>query len=188
MSTQTETQKLQQPRKKRGPKKLSDSYLENAGLFYLQRFGATSVRFRQVMHRKIRRAHAVHHADTPIEPWFEKIETLIEKFIRLGYLNDAQFAESAIRRERAAGRSAKAILSRLQAKGVDPDKVRQLLSESNELNTELEAAQRLTQKRKIGPYRLPGRDYDPQKELAILARAGFDYETARRALSADETI
>ena len=46
--------------KKKQPRKISPDYLRNSGLFYLQRYTASSHHFRVVMQRKINRSIAVH--------------------------------------------------------------------------------------------------------------------------------
>ncbi|HTH17687.1 MAG TPA: regulatory protein RecX, partial [Magnetospirillum sp.] len=50
---------------------------------------------------------------------------------------------------------------------------------------DLAAAIRLAKKRRLGPFRLSDRDEMRQKDLAALARAGFDFDTCRQVIEAE---
>ena len=50
---------------------------------------------------------------------------------------------------------------------------------------DLAAAIRLAKKRRLGPFRLKERAEMRQKDLAALARAGFDFDTCRRVIEAE---
>jgi regulatory protein len=53
--------------------------------------------------------------------------------------------------------------------------------------SELAAACALVRRRRLGPYRAPGKRVDcRQKDLASLARAGFSLALARRVLKAPD--
>jgi regulatory protein len=53
-------------------------------------------------------------------------------------------------------------------------------------SSELISARALVKKRKIGNYRAKGERRDNyNRDLGVLARAGFDFETAKRALSVE---
>jgi regulatory protein len=98
--------------------------------------------------------------------------------VELGLLNDAAFAESRARGLALSGRSQRAIAARLMAKGIDPARARAALPEGEE--TELVSALILARKRRIGPFRTA--EPDRNRELGVLARAGFPRDVALRAL------
>lgn len=51
---------------------------------------------------------------------------------------------------------------------------------------DLAAAIKLARKRRLGPFRLPEKRAEMRaKDMAALARAGFDFDTARRVIDAD---
>jgi len=100
------------------------------------------------------------------------IDEVVAKLVRLGYVNDARFAEQRAKTLRKRGKSARAIRSALARQGVDSAVADDVIDEGDEL-----AAARAYVRRR----RLKGGD----KDLAKLARAGFSYDVARRALETD---
>ncbi len=173
---------------KRPPRKITATYLHNAGLYYLQRFAASSGQFRRVMQRKIDnscRAYPEQNA----EECRKLLDTLIETFLRSGLLNDEMYATGAIRSLRQRGLSTRAIMARMTVKGVPAALIQKTLQEidgSAEGNANLIAAVRHARRRRIGPFLPPDKQVDDQtrnKHMSAMARAGYDFETARRVLA-----
>lgn len=167
---------------RRPPKKVTESWLHNAGLHYLQRFAASKDHFRRVMTRKIDRS-CRHHQDQDRTTCLAMLETQIKKFEELALLNDAGYARAMVTSLRRRGLSTQAIQARLSAKGLSKDEITTALQDHDEDlpgNPDMIAALRTARKKKIGPFAL--RETERNKELAALARAGFDFDTARRAL------
>lgn len=176
--------------KRRVPKKISESYLHNSGLYYLQRFSASSGQFRNVMMRKVKRS-CLHHKDQDLAACTTLVEDLVVKFERSGLLNDEIYTGGSVNSLRRQGKSKKAIEAKLTQKGINSQLIELKLrdydenSGSNPSETELKAALMLTKKKKLGKFRV-NPDQKPEKELATLARAGFSYEIARKALNYHE--
>ena len=169
---------------RRAPRKITEDYLHNSGLYYLQRFAAGSAHFRRVMLRKVDRS-CRHHADQDREACLVLLDALVEKFIRSGLLDDVAYVNGSVASHRRRGLSARAIEARMAAKGVSPALVKNAMQGSDgNVETEFIAALRLSRRKRLGPFGLsrdePGQP--PDKSLATLARAGFDYATASRAL------
>lgn len=172
-------------RGKKPPKKISEKYLYNSGLAYLQRFPASTPHFRRVMGRKIDRS-CNYHKDQDREACLAMLESAIAQFERMGLLDDVAYLSGMINSLRRRGLSTQAILSKLGQKGLPQDRVLEALREYDEDsgtgNADLAAAVRLTRRKKIGPYRREGVETDRNKELASLARAGFGFDIAQKAL------
>lgn len=172
--------------KRKVPKKISESYLHNSGLYYLQRFSASSNQFRDVMMRKVKRS-CLHHKEQDLAACTIFVDELVLKFERSGLLNDDIYTGGSVNSLRRQGKSKKAIEAKLTSKGVNLQLIDRKLRDYDEnlgfqaTETELNAALMLVKRKKLGVYRLK-RDQKPEKELAILARAGFSYEIARKAL------
>ncbi len=172
----------------RPPKKITPEYLRNSGLYYLQRFATSSGHFRAVMTRKIDRscrAHAEQNRDECLQ-W---LDAMIEDFIRQGLLNDRLYAEGAVNSLRRRGLSRRAIMNRLQVKGLDSETVGALLAtHDNEHGAQdhdtgdLQAALKLARRKRIGPYAPPDKNVDRDKAIAAMGRAGFTYDIARRVM------
>ncbi|MCB1591682.1 MAG: RecX family transcriptional regulator [Alphaproteobacteria bacterium] len=180
--------------KKRLPRRITESYLHNSGLFYLQRFSASKAHFKRVMMRKVKRSCAAH-TDQDFETCRALVEKLAERFEGSGLLNDALFARGLALSLRRQGRSRKAIFAKMTERGLKAEQIEVALERlSEEYGTddreeEREAALRFARKRRLGPYRRGGAGAsDPsvlKKELGAFARAGFSYETARGILLAE---
>jgi regulatory protein len=173
-----------------GPPPDSDS-LHEAALAYLARYAATQVSLRRVLERRIDRWARHAEADAPEHVMQQAAAArqaaldVVARLAAAGAVDDATYAESKARTLRRAGRSRQAISAQLAAKGVGKDMQHQVLGDDAE--TEFAAALVLARRRRIGPFR-PGEAPDAaarRRELAILARAGFPQQVARRALDAD---
>lgn len=174
--------------KARLPRKVTAKSLENAALFYLERFATSAENLRRVLMRRVERSARAHGTD-PAEgaAW---IDALIARFITLDLLDDALYAEARARSLRRRGASGRAIALRLRQKGVDGDTIEAALAAAAEHEEEPEkaAAIRLARKRRIGPWRPDASRRDSrEKDLATLARAGFSYDVALAVIDA-ETI
>jgi regulatory protein len=178
-------------RARKQPRKLSARYLENAALYYLQRYATSTENFRRVMRRKIDRSCAFHQ--TRPDEFYTVIEDLIKRYISAGLLNDRVFSDAKVSSLRRQGRSKRDIMARLQNKGLKPAEIETALAardaeveedDAEGTPAELQAARRLARRKKLGVYN-PNPPADPkakQKEMAALARAGFSYEICRLAL------
>tara|TARA_B100000315_G_scaffold210567_1_gene206908 strand:+ start:9147 stop:9740 length:594 start_codon:yes stop_codon:yes gene_type:complete len=181
------TEDLKRPqRKKKVPRKATPKSLENAALYYLQRFSSSSENLRRVLMRRVQRS-AYHH-DTDPEEGAEVIAQLIKRYNEVGLLDDAQFAKVRAEGLNRRGSSARAIRAKLAEKGVAADLISATLEKLKEedQNPELTAAVTFARKRRIGPYRsADDRSELREKDLAALARAGFNYDMAQKVIDAD---
>ena len=173
-------------RRRRGPRKVTKSHLKNAALHYLSRFSTSAENLRRVLMRRVERS-AQHHDTDPAEgaAW---IEDLIERYQRVGLLNDTAYAEARATDLLRRGTPLKGVRFKLMQKGVGADDIDDALAAATEDMPEpnLAAAVALAKRRRLGPFAPPGkRDERRDKDLATLARAGFDYDTARRVIEAD---
>jgi len=167
----------------RQPKRISRQYLENAALYYLQRYATSAENLRRVLSRKVKRSCAFHKL--PEDEFYPMIEDLIKRYLSSGLLNDNSFAEARATTLRRQGKSRRAIEAKLTAKGLGKAHIAAALAlAGDDSDAELTAAVAMAKKKKLGRFRVkPLKDSkDSQKEMAVLARAGFDYETARKAL------
>ena len=181
------------------PKKISERYLHNSGLAYLQRFPASSMHFRTVMQRKIDRSLKYHGAPEAADcaRW---LDALVEKFKDLGLLDDAAYLAGMVRSLRRKGLGKSAIGLKLAQKGYDfaatqealADIDDELTPQGRESEADLMAALRFLKAKRLGPFaaerQVAAADPDrlARRTLAALARAGYDYGTARQAMDTGE--
>lgn len=166
------------------PKKITPDYLYNAGLAYLQRFPASTGYFRTVMMRKVDRS-CRHHTQQDRAACAAMVDDVIGKFHTQGLLNDEAYLRGMVNSLRRRGASSMGIKSKLAAKSLSADVVAQALSQHADDTgaDDLGAALILARRKKIGAFRPPSKEFNRDKELATLARAGFSYDTAEKALS-----
>lgn len=167
------------------PKRITPQRLKNIALFYLKRFETSEANLRTVLKRRID-DYAYHDKDFDRAAAYGWAEELLADFVRLRYVDDARFAEMRIRDYLAAGKSPRYILGKMKEKGVDEQIVSRLLNEQE--YDPFESALKLAKKKKIGPYSATPelRRERRSKDLAVLVRAGFDYDVAVRVLETEE--
>ncbi len=163
---------------KRSAKPATPAYLERVALRYLERYAGSVERVRRVLARRVQRS--VEELGTDAEEGRQAIDAVLGKLRRLGYLDDARFAESRARTLRRRGKSRRAVRTALSAQGIDGSTIDALLAGEDE-GAELEAARALVKRRRMGAHR-PDPAAHREKDLARLARAGFSYAVALRAL------
>lgn len=157
--------------------------LYEAALNHLARYAATEAGLARVLARKVDRwgrfasdeggepeeiAAGVRQAKTAIPG-------VIARLREAGVLNDTAFAASRAKRLTREGKSRRATLAHLAAKGVKAPH----LPEDSE--RELAAACAYLRRRRAGPFG----DAPELKILAAMARGGFTQDVARRALRLD---
>ena len=175
-----------EPRKKKVPRKVTPKSLENAALYYLQRFSSSSENLRRVMMRRVYRS-AKHH-DTDPEEGAEILDALIKRYNEVGLLDGAQFAKARAGGLNRRGSSARAIRAKLAEKGVAKEVIDETLErlKDEDQDPELSAAVTLARKRRLGPFRVTDDRLEfKEKDMAILARAGFNYSVAQKIIAAE---
>lgn len=167
---------------------LTAAALENAAVTYLSRFASSSGNLRRVLMRKIARAARDGEAGQA-ESGARMVDALIARYIEKGLLNDRAYAAQAASSLARRGASRFSIAGKLAQKGVEKGLVRQAVATLDEEGgaSEIAAACALVRRRRLGPYRAPGKRAEfREKDLASLARAGFGLDLARRVLHAKD--
>jgi regulatory protein len=111
----------------------------------------------------------------------EHLGVLLTRYQASGVLNDERFAGNLAERLQERGGSRRAIVEKLRRRGVTSGVAQAAVVTSP--GSELEAARAYVRRRRLGPFR-PEAERQPnrRRDLAALARTGFDHETAIRAL------
>ena len=185
--------------------------LENKALHYLARYPSSAANLKQVLARFVtrkvlrRQKFADYKAAQPSESEWQRvvaaaIDALIQRYVELGYVNDADYAKNRIRVLRERGTSQQRIIATLYAKGVDRTLISEALATSHaeaathigthdtthhQHVTELAAARRYAARRRLGCYASTTSRAKPdweKKHLASMLRAGFPYRVAKQAL------
>ena len=172
--------------RRRKPRKASPKSLENAALYYLKRFSSSEENLRRVMMRRVERSARAHGTDR--EEGAAWVDELVARLARAGLVDDRRYAEGRVHALHARGASIRIITARLREKGVPAEIIEESIQalRDGQPDAELEAAIRLARRRRIGPFRIkPPVEGQRKKDLAALARAGFDYGTAMKVADAE---
>jgi regulatory protein len=166
------------PEKKR--RKITSSYLENSGAYYLERFSASTAQFTMVMTRKIKKS-CTDNPEQDFQQCLSLLDAVIRKFTDLGYLNDKKFAENTIWALKNKGYPKSRIKLALHQKGVPKLLIEDCLSFLSD-NHLKKAALTWVKRKRLGSFSDVEKPKDYQKSLSSMARAGFDFTTAEWAL------
>ena len=151
--------------------------LERSALWHLSRRALSVSQLRVLLDKKAKRAAAEHGLHPEAQGW---IESLLVRLQGSLLLDDARVAAARASSLRHGGRSARLIEMKLRAKGIDQATARAAVERIDEGTDEPElvAAREFVRRRRLA-------DKDGRKALAALARQGFSFAIARRALTAD---
>jgi regulatory protein len=161
----------------------TEAELHDAALAYLARYAATRASLARVLLRCVDRwqRSAGNDDGEAVAACRAAIDRVVARLVAAGVVNDAAFAEARARSLGRAGRSRRAVAAHLAARGVDAETARAVVPDDPE--AELAAALALARRRRLGPFRTGPADAVVQRrELGSMARAGFDRQTAMRAL------
>ena len=175
---------------KRPGRPITAKYLQNAATFYLERYPSTAEGLRRVLERRVRKAEI---AEAPIVDNVERvIAEIVAKFVAAGVIDDKAFAQTKARALHRRGTSSRLTRQKLKLAGIDQDTLDQAMAGlDQELDTdpqqrEWQAAVALARRRRLGPFRKKERKEYRNRDLAAMARGGFDYDLARKVIDAEE--
>jgi regulatory protein len=171
----------ERPKQKRPPN-VTRAGLEASALRYLERFDCSTARLRKVLSERVAKAARAGVEAAAAAPAL--IEEILQRYGENGLLNDERFAQNFAQSLRGRGGSRRVIEMKLRARGISGELAQQALKGGESPATsELEAAQAFARRRRLGPHRKPElRAEFRQKDLMALARAGFDFDTAKRVI------
>ena len=168
-------------------KKITPQRLRNIALYYLKRFETSTKNLRDVLRSRVDK-YAYQNKDFDKMEAYKWVDELVDDFVRLKYVDDKRFADIRVRGYLAAGKSPRYILGKLKEKGIDDATAEEILQEQE--YDPLASAMKLAKKKKIGPFS-PSEEIRRErrsKDLAVLVRAGFDYDIAIKVLESDGEI
>lgn len=170
-------------------KPITAKYLQNAAAFYLERYPSTAEGLRRVLNRRVRKAEML---DAPVMDNVQQaISVVVQKFVDAGIVDDKAFAQTKARALHRRGSSTKLTRRKLQHAGVDAATLAAALAgldeelDADPRKREWTAAVALARRRKLGPFRAAKDRADRRaRDLAAMARGGFDYQLAKKVIDA----
>lgn len=170
-------QAMKRARSRAGP--LDAAHLEELALTYVARFATSAAKLERYLARKVRERGWEGEREPPIA-------VLIERYVALGYVDDALFARARANALLRRGYGPRRIGQALAEAGID-EEARETVRPSEA--AERRAALALARKRRFGPFG-PEHEQQPvdrerrEKQLAAMLRAGHRLDTAREIVDA----
>lgn len=163
-------------RRKSPPPPLDAERLERLALFYVGRYAVTRAKLIAYLTRKLRE-RGWEGEGAP------QTESLADRFVELGYIDDAAFATARAGALGRRGYGARRVDQALRAAGIGEADSIEALEEARE--GAWAAALRFAERKRIGPFAAerpdrPGRE----KAFAAMLRAGHPMDLARRLIDA----
>lgn len=173
------------PPKDSTPKPLDRQAIEGKALSYLDRFDASASRLRRVLEQFVRQR--AKELGVEAGPHLTIVGETLERYQRSGLVDDRRFAATMARNLAQRGASRQSIKAKLYERGVEADVIDEVVQGLNQDGgSELDAARSLVRKRKLGAYRPASeRRKNLRRDLGVLARAGFAFDTAKAALGVE---
>lgn len=161
---------------KNSGKALDENSLQELALRYVSRYATTRHKLTAYLQRKLREREWKGDA-------FPDIEPMIERFVELGYIDDALFARNRATALLNRGYGKRRISQALYQAGIGEDDGRSAMAVSEQ--EKWAAARTFARKKSIGPFASAPQDRDRrQKQLQAFLRAGHSYDIAFRFVSA----
>lgn len=163
----------------RQPKPIDAARLEELALTYVARFATSAAKFERYLKRKLRE----RGWDGESEP---DVAGLVERYVALGYIDDAAYARARSGSLLRRGYGARRIGQDLGAAGIDGEIRHEVAPSEAALRR---AALALARKRGFGPFgREPldraGDRARREKQIAAMLRAGHGLDSAREIVDA----
>ena len=185
---QGRTAQVRVPSLRKPARPITAKTLENAATIYLERYPSTAEGLRRVLSRRVRKAEI---AEAPVVVNVNQvIEAIVARFVHAGVIDDKAFAQTKARALHRRGTSTRLTRQKLKIAGIDGDTFDKAMKGlDQELDTdprqrEWRAAVALARRRRLGPFRPKDRKEHRNRDLAAMARGGFEYELARKVIDA----
>ena len=167
---------VQQERHKRAVPPLDGEGLERLAVNYAGRYAVTRANLKAYLARKLRERGWAGEGEPPLD-------ALVERFARLGYVNDAAFATARAESLSRRGYGARRVDTALKVAGIE-----EADGASAREHARAEAwnsALRFAERKRIGPYAQDWSERpEREKKLAAMLRAGHPLALARKIVAA----
>ena len=161
------------PRKPRPP--LNAETLNELMMVYVAKFATSRAKLANYLSRKVSERGWADNSEPAVA-------ALVDKAVRLGFVDDAAFALSKSRSLTARGYGARRVGQALHAAGIGEDDGE--AARDHARSEAVEAALRFAKRRRLGPYASDRPDpAKAEKALAAMIRAGHGFRLAKTILT-----
>ena len=156
--------------------------IRNWAYSYLEKYNPSKQQLRTYLFKKLIKKQQKTSSKKEI---FNLIDSIIASFVEQKLLSDKYYSDSKSKVFYKKGYSLNKIRYSLIKKGIDPKYIKDSISKIKEKESDPDffSAIKICKKRRIGPNREEGnRSLFYKKDISILARSGFSYETSKKVL------
>jgi regulatory protein len=147
--------------------------LDRIAIAYVGRYATSRAKLIGYLRRKIDQHGWSEETSAPIE-------AIADRFVELGYIDDASFARSRAESLGRRGYGKARISASLRAAGIERDTAAAVAPDDEQAEA---AALAFARRRRIGPFATSPADPDSRRRaLGAMLRAGHPYDIARRIL------
>ena len=156
-----------------------ENTLKKLALSYISKYDSTRKNLEMILKKKIFRMKETSKKEKFL--FYDSIKKILDEFESKKIINDENFAEIKIKNLSSNGKSKYFIENLLLKKGVEKKLIKELIKKFDEINPdwEIESALLFAKKKKLGKSDLLEKK---NKDLAKMARAGFNYEISIKVL------
>tara|TARA_B100000029_G_scaffold467250_1_gene503367 strand:- start:135 stop:695 length:561 start_codon:yes stop_codon:yes gene_type:complete len=157
--------------------------IRNFAYSYLEKYSPSKQQLRTYLFKKIIKINQKKSSKKDI---FNLVDQVIASLIDQKLLSDKYYSDAKSKLFLRRGYSLNKIRYNLIKKGVDEKYIKDSISKikENEADPDFFSAIKICKKRRIGPIREENnRSLFYKKDISILARSGFSYETSKKVLS-----
>ncbi|MEH6758218.1 MAG: regulatory protein RecX [Parasphingorhabdus sp.] len=161
---------------KNSGKALDQKGLQEIALRYVSRYATTRHKLKSYLFRKLRERD---WSGDPPSSEEAMVNTMVERFVELGYIDDALFAKNRASALINRGYGKRRVSQALYQAGIEEGDDTQALDLSDA--NKWKAARTHARKKSIGPFAQEQADQDKtRKQLQAFLRAGHDFDIASR--------
>ena len=162
--------------------KVTVEEMRNFAFAYVEKYAPSKQQLKTYLLKKYLKASSQEVKKQDVSKLIEVVLSDLEKS---KFINDKFYSESKARSMINRGSSINKIRSYLMGKGINEDHINNTVEQINEENSDQDffSAIKICKKKRIGPARVEdNRPLFYKKDISLLARNGFDFETSKKVM------
>ena len=161
--------------------------MRNFALSYVEKYAPSKQQLRTYLLKKYLKASVPNVKKQDVTSLIDVVLSDLEKS---KFINDKFYSDSKAKSLINRGNSINKIRNYLLAKGINDEFIKDTISKINEDNEDQDffSAIKICKKKRIGPARTEdNRPLFYKKDISLLARNGFDFETSKKVMDMDKS-
>ena len=173
-------------RKKKKNLKVTVEEMRNFAFSYVEKYAPSKQQLKTYLLKKYLKTSALNIKKQNIS---DLIDVVLEDLEKNKFINDKFYSNSKAKSMLQRGNSINKIRNYLIGKGVNSNLIKETVSEIQEKNSDQDffSAIKICKKKRIGPARTEdNRPLFYKKDISLLARNGFDFETSKKVMEIEK--